>query len=83
MSKPIAIPLSAATMMMNDGVAKPSHTPVASKNAQTIWADWVPTTIERFGYKSASVPPQTDESIIGADPTAETTPSKNFEFVIS
>ena len=82
MSKPIEIPFSAATMMMNEGVAKPNHTPAATKNAQIIWAACVATRIERFGYRSASAPPQMDESIMGADPTAATTPSRSFEFVI-
>ena len=82
MSNPIEIPFSAATIMMNGVVAKPNHTPAASKNAQIIWAAWVATRIERFGYRSASAPPQMDESIIGADPTADTTPSRSFEFVI-
>ena len=49
MSKPMATPLSAATMMMNNGEAKPSHTPATSKNAQPICADCVATRIERFG----------------------------------
>ena len=83
MSNPIAVPLNAAMMIMNQGVAKPSQTPAASKNAQTICAACVATRIERFGYKSASAPPHSDENTIGADPTAETTPSKIFELVIS
>src|SRR6266436_8280839 len=82
MSKPIATPLSAAIMMINNGVANPTQAPAASKNAQIIWAVWVATMIERFGYKSASDPPQIENNIIGADPTAATTPSSNLEFVI-
>ena len=49
MSKPIEIPLSAATMMMNAVDANPSHTPAASKNAQIICAACVATRMERFG----------------------------------
>src|SRR6476661_9485695 len=82
MSNPIEIPFNAATIMMNGVVAKPNHTPAATKNAQIIWAACVATRIERFGYRSASAPPQMDEIIIGADPTADTTPSRSFEFVI-
>ena len=83
MSNPIAVPLNAATTIINAGVAKPSQTPAASKNAQSICADCVRTRIERFGYKSASEPPHTDENNIGAEPRAATTPSKSFEFVRS
>src|SRR5439155_20946499 len=83
MSNPIAVPLNAATTKINKGVAKPSQTPVASNNAQSICADCVAMRMDRLGYKSASAPPQSDENTIGAEPTAETTPSKSFEFVIS
>src|SRR5437763_2187289 len=83
MSKPIATPLSAAIMMINNGVATPAQAPAASKNAQIICAVCVARMIERFGYRSASDPPQIENNIIGADPTAATTPSSNLEFVIS
>src|SRR6266567_3851792 len=49
MSKPIAIPLSAAIAMMNPVEANPSHTPAASENAQIICAACVITRMDLFG----------------------------------
>jgi hypothetical protein len=49
MSNPIEMLFSAATTMMNSVEANPSHTPVASKNAQIIWADCVATRMDLFG----------------------------------
>src|SRR5437667_7912053 len=67
MSKPIARPFNAAITIMNDGVANPAHTPAARRKAQIIWAVCVATRMERFGWRSAREPPQTEDNIIGAD----------------
>ena len=79
MSKAIATPPSAASTRMCQGCTSLLQTSAANTNASTIMALCVHNNTIRFGCRSATDPPQSENSSIGAEPTAATMPSRSLE----
>ena len=79
MSNAIATPPSAASTRMCQGRTSPLQTSPANTNASTIIALCVHSRTARFGCRSATDPPQSENSSIGAEPTAATMPSRSLE----
>ncbi len=79
MSNAITIPPNPASTRICHAWISPVAIRMAKANARTIEHVCVIKTMFRFECRSATDPPQIENSIIGAEPTAATVPKSIFD----
>ena len=81
MSTASTAPRNAAKAYISATVIAPAEVRTASARATASWMDWVPMRVARFGRRSASTPPKSENTRAGAKRIVMVKPKASGEFV--